>query len=49
MCVHDTNSTFEFEARPGRSGIAYNFKLTSGCLRSADGGNVGVPGYFHDF
>ena len=42
-------------ARPGRSRIAYNFKLISGCLRkltmscTADGGNDDVPGYFMTF
>ncbi len=44
VCIHGTNSTFQFVARPGRSGIAYN--ATSGCLRSADGGNDDVSGLF---
>ena len=44
VCIHGTNSTFEFVARPGRSGIAYN--ATSGCLRNADGGNDDASGSF---
>jgi len=47
VCIHSANSTFQFGARPGRSGIAYN--ATSGCLCSADGGNDDVSGLFHDF
>ena len=44
VCIHGTNSTFEFVARPGRCGIAYN--ATSGCLRNAGGGNDDASGLF---
>ena len=47
VCVHSTNSTFEVRQELGEAVLLT--KLTTGCLRTTDGGNDDVPGYFMTF
>ena len=47
VCVHGTNSTFE--VRQGLGEAVLLTKLTTGCLRTTDGGNDDAPAYFSDF